>query len=256
MGIKMTLDSVNTTRLTYTKNVSNAQHAQAVVAGLAENLFILPTFSIVPSNGAPLSEIQVPVLDANNVQVKTLVLDPFTLEPLEDPFTGEPTGELELVFEALASTYDFELFVNNGDQNKIAKIGKIPGQTPPGQTPDQYGYYYIEWDNWDVSSRFLKTMDNGAMQNGNCIIRWVPGEGLESQIEFWDNIEDITNEGFGTVAGLGGRAPDAVYWTLDRVAGPSVWYLPAEYPSQYSFGRHLQCELGGDVRLLGTHHGT
>jgi hypothetical protein len=166
-----------------------------------------------------------------------------TGEPVVDAATGEPTGELELAFEELASTFDFELFIDpNNNQRKIGKIGKIPGQTPPGQTPNHYGYYYVQWYG-DVRYLFLKrkTADNGV-QDGKSIMRWVSGEGLEAQFEFWDNVNDDTNFGYGSVGGIGGvglGAPDAVYRTLDRVADPSVWYLPAEYRSQYSFGRHL-----------------
>jgi hypothetical protein len=87
----------------------------------------------------------------------------------------------------LASTHDFEIFVNpNANQRKIAKIAKIPGQDPHGQIPSPYGYYYIKWSN-HVTTRFLERMPNGAAQPGKSIIRWVPGDGIESQIEYWDN---------------------------------------------------------------------
>jgi hypothetical protein len=57
MGIKMTLDSVNTTRLTYDKNVSVA-HPVEIVTNFLNNLFILPTFTIVESfDGSPLDDI-------------------------------------------------------------------------------------------------------------------------------------------------------------------------------------------------------
>jgi hypothetical protein len=96
----------------------------------------------------------------------------------------------------------------------------------------------------------------GATQSGKSIVRWARGEGVHSTIEFWDNTHDVSNSGYGTVEGLLGIGPDAVYHTMDVLGGESVWYLPAKYPPQYSFGRHLQLELGGNVRMLGLHNGT
>jgi hypothetical protein len=56
MGIKMTVDSVNTIRLKYTHTVPyEAPHD--IAANLGTNLFILPIFTIVPGDGTHLDDI-------------------------------------------------------------------------------------------------------------------------------------------------------------------------------------------------------
>jgi hypothetical protein len=109
MGIKMTVDSGNTTRLTYNKHTPAVAPA-AVATNLESNLFILPTFTMVAGDGAVVPDVQVPVLDFSSGAGTTQPVLDANGDPEVDVFTGEPTGAI--IVEALVSTFAFELFVD------------------------------------------------------------------------------------------------------------------------------------------------